>query len=41
MKTTKKPSERQRFEETMKALFRVPKMLVTEKINKKQKKGKD
>jgi hypothetical protein len=32
---------RDKFERTMKALFRVPKSEITEKIKKKPKKGKD
>jgi hypothetical protein len=34
-------SEKEKFERTMTALFRVPKSVVTEKIKKKPKKGKD
>ncbi len=39
---SKKPAkERENFERTMTALFRVPKSVVTGKIKKKPKKGKD
>jgi hypothetical protein len=35
------PRAKEKFERTMTALFRVPKSVVTEKIKKKLKKGKD
>jgi hypothetical protein len=35
------PKARTKFERTMTALFRVPKSVITEKIKKKPKKGKD
>jgi len=35
------PKAKEKFERTMTALFRVPKSVVTEKIRKKPKKGKD
>jgi hypothetical protein len=35
-----KPKEKEQFERTMIALFRVPKSVVTKKIKKKTKKGK-
>jgi len=39
---SKRPSkEREKFERTMTALFKVSKSFVTEKIKKKPKKGKD
>ena len=37
----KNPNEEEEFERTMTALFQVPKSVVTEKIKKKSKKGKD
>jgi hypothetical protein len=36
-----RPKAKEKFERTMTALFRVPKSVVTEKIKKKPKKGKD
>jgi hypothetical protein len=36
-----KPKEKEKFERTMIALFRVPKSVVTKKIKNKPKKGKD
>jgi hypothetical protein len=38
---TEGPKARDKFERTMKALFRVPKVEVTKKLTKKHKKGKD
>jgi len=35
------PRAKKQFEQTMTALFRVPKSVVAEKIKKKAKKGKD
>jgi hypothetical protein len=35
------PKAKDKFERTMTALFRVPKSVVTKKIKKKPKKGKD
>jgi hypothetical protein len=37
----KKPSEKQKFERTMSALFRVPKSVGGQKVMKKSRKGKD
>jgi hypothetical protein len=38
---TEGPKAREKFERTMTTLFQVPKSVVTEKIKKKTKKGKD
>jgi hypothetical protein len=35
------PQEKDKFERTMNALFRVPKSVVAEKIKAKRRKGKD
>jgi hypothetical protein len=41
MKERRKTKEREKFERTMTALFKVSKTELAEKIKKKQKKGKD
>jgi len=41
MRNMKKSTEREKFERTMAALFRVKKTELAEKIKKKPKKGKD